>query len=83
MMIGRDKEQKKLLEAERSLKYVNAQFVISEAYEQDLLNKVDAYQRETKTESSILLTMITARGVKPNSHSGCVQKELVAEDLFR
>ena len=65
------------------MKYVNAQFVISESYEQDLLNKVDAYQRETKTESSILLTMITARGVKPNSHSDCVQKELVAEDLFR
>ena len=65
------------------MKYVNAQFAISESYEQDLLNKVDAYQRETKTESSILLTMITARGVKPNAHSGCVQKELLAEDLFR
>jgi len=44
---------------------------------------VDAYQRETWTEDTILLTMITARGLKSNGHSDCVQKTLVAEDLFR
>ena len=65
------------------MKYTNGEYVIDEDYERQLRNKVDAYQRETGTEDTILLTMVTARGVKANAHSGCVQKELVAEDLFR
>lgn len=65
------------------MKYTNGEFVIDADYEKELRNKVDAYQRETGTEDTLLLTMITARGLKANSHSECVQKELVAEDLFR
>lgn len=65
------------------MKYTNGEFVIDADYEKELRNKVDAYQRETGTEDTLLLTMITAHGLKANSHSECVQKELVAEDLFR
>lgn len=65
------------------MKYTNGEFVIDADYEMDLRNKVDAYQRETGTDDTILLTMITARGLKTNSHSDCVQKSLTAEDLFR
>jgi len=65
------------------MKYTNGEFVVDADYETALRNKVDAYQRETGTDDTILLTMITARGLKPNSHSDCVQKALVAEDLFR
>jgi len=65
------------------MKFTNGEFVIDSEYEKDLRNKVDAYQRETGTEDTILLTMITARGLKANGHSDCVQKTLVAEDLFR
>ena len=65
------------------MKYTNGEYVIDEDYERRLRNKVDAYQRETGTEDTILLTMVTARGLKANAYSSCVQKELVAEDLFR
>lgn len=65
------------------MKYTNGEYVIDEDYERRLRNKVDAYQRETGTEDTILLTMVTARGLKANAYSACVQKELVAEDLFR
>ena len=65
------------------MKYTNGEFVIDAEYERALRNKVDAYQRETGTEDTLLLTMITAHGLKHNSHSECVQRELVAEDLFR
>lgn len=65
------------------MKYTNGEFVIDSDYEMDLRNKVDAYQRETGTDDTILLTMITARGLRTNSHSDCVQKSLTAEDLFR
>ena len=65
------------------MKYTNGEYVVDEDYERRLRNKVDAYQRETGTEDTILLTMVTARGLKANAYSTCVQKELVAEDLFR
>lgn len=65
------------------MKYTNGEYVIDEDYERRLRNKVDAYQRETGTDDTILLTMVTARGLKANAYSACVQKELVAEDLFR
>ena len=65
------------------MKYTNGEYVIDEDYERRLRNKVDAYQRETGTADTILLTMVTARGLKANAYSSCVQKELVAEDLFR
>ena len=65
------------------MKYTNGEFVIDADYEKELRNKVDAYQRETGTNDTLLLTMITAHGLKHNSHSECVQKELVADDLFR
>jgi len=65
------------------MKYTNGEFVIDADCERNLRNKIDAYQRETGTEDSLLLTMITARGLKANGYSSCVQKELVADDLFR
>ena len=65
------------------MKYTNGEYVIDEDYERQLRNKVDAYQRETGTEDTILLTMVTARGLKANAYSSCVQKQLFAEDLFR
>lgn len=64
------------------MKFTAGQFVVSAEYEQELLEKIDAYQRETGTDATILLTLITYCGVKRNSHSDCIQKELTADALF-
>ena len=59
------------------------QFEISKDYEERLQNKLNRFAKETKTNKSLLLTMITANGIKHNSHSDIVQKEIVLEDLFK
>ena len=65
------------------IKYYKEQFEISRDYEERLQNKLNRFARETKTNKSLLLTMITANGIKHNSHSDIVQKEIVLEDLFK
>ncbi len=64
-------------------KYYKEQFEISKDYEERLQNKLNRFAKETKTNKSLLLTMITANGIKHNSHSDIVQKEIVLEDLFK
>ncbi len=64
------------------MKYTAGKFVISAEYEQALLDKIDAFQRDTSTDATILLTFITSCGLTQNSHSGCIQKELTADALF-
>ena len=64
------------------MKFTSGQFVVSADYEQELLNKIDAFQRDTGTDATILLTLITSCGVKQNAYSGCIQKELTADALF-
>ncbi|MDO4165747.1 MAG: ATP-binding protein [Bacteroides sp.] len=65
------------------MKYSKDTFEIDKEYEEKLQNKLNAFVRETATKKSLLLTMITTYGVKPNAHSGIVQSEIVLDDLFR
>lgn len=67
----------------REIKYYKEQFEISKDYEERLQNKLNRFAKETKTNKLLLLTMITANGIKHNSHSNIVQKEIVLEDLFK
>lgn len=48
-----------------------------------LRNKITAFQEETQTHKSLLLTFVTTYGVKQNVYSGYVQKEVLLEDLFQ
>ena len=45
-------------------------------------NKIEAFQSETKTRQTVLLTMVTTFGVKANAYSDIVQKTVVLDDLF-
>ncbi len=45
--------------------------------------KLSTFANETATRKSLILTLVTTYGVKPNTYSGIVQKELVIDDLFR
>lgn len=64
------------------IKYAKGEFEISREYESDLNNKLDVFSTESGTRKSLMLTMITTNGVKSNTHSGIVQKEIVLDDLF-
>ena len=64
------------------MKYSGSPYVIDPAYEKKLRYKIECFRKETKTEKSLFLTMITANGLKHNAHSGVVINELTADDLF-
>lgn len=65
------------------MKYSKEPFEITKDYAERLQNKLNRFAAETKTGKSLLLTMMTANGIKHNSHSDIVQKEILLEDLFR
>lgn len=64
------------------MKYVNKSFSISADYAEELRNKIDVFQQETKCRKSIFLTMITTYGLATNKYSGMVQNSLTIDDLF-
>ena len=64
------------------MKYSKGPFVIDKEYFAKLQNKLDAFTAETSTRKSLMLTMVTNCGLKHNSYSDIVQKELVLDDLF-
>lgn len=64
------------------MKYAKGEFEITREYEEKLQNKLTVFAEETGTQKSLLLTMVTACGVKQNTHAGIVQCEVVLDDLF-
>ena len=64
------------------MKFTAGEFVISDDYERNLRNKVDSFVRETGTENTIHLTMVTSCGLKRNANAECVQHEIKADALF-
>ena len=57
-------------------------FEFSLAEEQRLSARLDTFRSETNARKSVLLTLITANGLKYNSHSDIVQNEVTLEELF-
>lgn len=65
------------------MKFSNDVFVIDKDYDADLRHKITAFRNATGTKDNLMLTMITAYGVKKNKYSGSVQKEVLMDDLFQ
>ncbi len=65
------------------MKFSINKFVIDSKYADELRNKAGVFKTETKTRSSIFLTMITTYGIQPNSHSiGLIQNDISMNGLF-
>ena len=65
------------------IKYSNSLFIIDKPYAKTLANKIETYQKITRTKKQIFLAMISANGLKPTMYS----EEFVAgmvelKDLF-
>lgn len=63
-------------------KYSGVEYAIDAAYEKTLLQKIDSFIKDTGTKKPVQLTLVTANGLKHNSHSDIVHAEVVADDLF-
>ena len=64
------------------MKYTTEEFVIDEAYEKQLTNKLTTFREETSTKKTLHITMICAAGLKNNKHAHIAQNILTGEDLF-
>lgn len=63
-------------------KFSIEEYSIDKEYEQKLINKREAFRRETRTKKALHMTMITFSGLKKNMYSGSVIHEITGDDLF-
>ena len=64
------------------IKYTTAPFAIDKKVVQELQNKIHVFSEETGTRKSLLLTLITANGLKDGMYSGFPQCVVGLEQLF-
>ena len=65
------------------IKYTNSTYTITEEEDERIRNRKEAFIRETKTEKTVLLTMITAFGLTPGGYADDIHCQLTMADLFR
>ncbi len=64
------------------MKYSSAEYSIDKEYDTKLRQKIDVFARETKSKSSLQLTLITTFGLAYNMYSGLIQRTVTMNDLF-
>ncbi|MBP5158960.1 MAG: ATP-binding protein [Lachnospiraceae bacterium] len=64
------------------MKYSSGEYIIDSAYERELLYKAEVFQKETSTDKSIHITLVTVNGLKKNEYSGVVLNTISATELF-
>lgn len=64
------------------MKFYNALYALTARDEANINGKVAAFIEATKTDNSILVTMITSKGLVQNEYTDCVQVSLTLEQLF-
>lgn len=64
------------------MKFSHSKFTIDKRYAARLEEKVNIFMEATYTDKTVLLTMITAKGLNDNSYSYIVQREVTLDELF-
>ena len=65
------------------MKFSQREYEIEKSDEASFENKLATFLRQTKTSKSLMLTLITSFGIKPNIYSGRVQRQITLADLFQ
>jgi len=65
------------------MKYTNAPYVISEEEDMRIRNRKETFIRETETEKTVLITMITSFGIASGGYADDIHCQLTMTDLFR
>ena len=65
------------------MKYSDNEFVISDDYKDNILNKVEVFKAATKTKKTIAVTFVTINGVSKNKNYSVVRKEININDLMK
>jgi AAA+ ATPase superfamily predicted ATPase len=64
------------------IKYYNQPFSISKSYATNLKHKIESFREKDKKNNSLMLVMLTTYGVKKNSYSNMINKEIIMDSLF-
>ena len=64
------------------MKFYNNPYALTARDEDDIERKISTFLESTGTDKTVILTMVTVKGIEKNEHSGCVQKEVVLDALF-
>ena len=64
------------------MKFASAPYAITAAYEQNLRQKLAAFQEHADRRLSLQLTLVTAFGLASGTHSSIVTNEVTLDDLF-
>lgn len=64
------------------MKFYRGAYAMTQKDEDDIERKIRVLQEATKTDKSIIVTMITREGIKRNEHANIVQREVGLEELF-
>ena len=65
------------------MKYAEAEYVVTAAFNRDINRKISDLKMKTGTKYAIHATLITTCGAEPNAYAGDLQAMITAEDLFR
>ncbi len=65
------------------MKYTNAPYLLTEDEDARIRNRKETFIRETGTEKTVLVTMITTFGLAPGGYSDDIQCQVTMADLFR
>ena len=65
------------------MKYTNGQYTLTKSVLDSLRQKASDFILETRTRHAVHLTMATPYGLVPNTYSGEIPSQIVAEDLFQ
>lgn len=64
------------------MKFYNKPYTMTKKDSDNIDRKVATFMDSTQTDKSVIVTLITAKGVEHNEYSECIQKEISLEDLF-
>lgn len=64
------------------MKFYSKAYPMSVKDEEDIERKVSTFLEATKTDKTIIVTMITDKGLERNEHSECIQKVVTLDQLF-
>ena len=64
------------------MKFSSYEYEVTKRDDENFNNKIEAFLRQSKTKKSLMLTLITSFGVKPNIYSGRVQRQVSLKDLM-
>ena len=64
------------------MKYSSAPYEITKDYYQHLIERQEQFRGETGTRKALMLTMVSASGLKANAYADSIPKVITLDDLF-